>query len=868
MSTMSTRPRSKKGRFRSKKQQSKVDLFIKNNVDREKTTRGDDCSEESANDDNSEHITWRDGRRVVEFGVLIDELKAGCRFCDQPISLVDLTSELRYGLGSLLSVKCKNDHINLIPTGKRHFRAKSDSLKAREQAWEINDKLAFGIDHSGVGFKKSSELFSILNIPFPSHTTLKRCERAVGKVIEGVAKESCRDAAISEKERTDESSQKVTASFDAGWQKRGSGKSYSSLSGHAALIGKETGKVISYATRNKFCRKCDFAERNNISADDHDCRKNWTGSSKAMEPDMCVSMVTNLHKDEISVGCLEMDNDATTIAKVRSEVDPSMKKTSDKNHTMKQFANRLWDLKKQKHYKELSAKTITHIKKCFSFCLAQNSGDVSAIQSELPAIVPHLYGVHDKCSIQWCGYLKAPDTYVPKRLPYKRYLRDVHLKSDLSSILQEFAQNSEMLAHLGSSQSNESLNNTIASKAPKANFFSGSESNDYRVAAAVAQKNLGYQYISKVNERMLLSPGKVTQTMAEKTDRKRERAREVSRTVEAKRRRIQKKVDKLSEEACCETREGTTYESGVDLNNNSPDTIEIPSNVMTPTFQKVPDGKYSFVYFDLETTGLRNDSHITQIGAIVGDEKFERFVLPKKKVETGAVAVTGLSSSGTLLFKNGEPVDARGIKDSLSDFSTWIKKFPDPVLVAHNAKFDAEILCNTLIRISDVDSNFIVGFVDTLSLLREKIPGRSSYKQEELAKDLLQQQYSAHDAPSDAAALQDIVQCVCSNSDGFLKHSFSVQSVINTIQFEHMKSSNISSLYILFQKNVISKMILNKIAASGLNISHLQIAHRRDPENGIRNLLLEKVSSTGQPRVTANSRIISSISHHFQLSCS
>ncbi|KAK3096555.1 hypothetical protein FSP39_001279 [Pinctada imbricata] len=263
-----------------------------------------------------------------------------------------------------------------------------------------------------------------------------------------------------------------------------------------------------------------------------------------------------------------------------------------------------------------------------------------------------------------------------------------------------------------------------------------------------------------------------------------------------------------------------------------------------------------------------NDSHITQIGAIVGDEKFERFVLPKKKVETGAVAVTGLSSSGTLLFKNGEPVDARGIKDSLSDFSTWIKKFPDPVLVAHNAKFDAEILCNTLIRISDVDSNFIVGFVDTLSLLREKLPGRSSYKQEELAKDLLQQQYSAHDAPSDAAALQDIVQCVCSNSDGFLKHSFSVQSVINTIQFEHMKSSNISSLYILFQKNVISKMILNKIAASGLNISHLQTAHRRDPENGIRNLLSEKVSSTGQPRVTANSRIISSISHHFQLSCS
>ena len=103
---------------------------------------------------------------------------------------------------------------------------------------------------------------------------------------------------------------------------------------------------------------------------------------------------------------------------------------------------------------------------------------------------------------------------------------------------------------------------------------------------------------------MLLSPGKVTQAMAEKTDKKREKDREVARTVEAKRRRLHKKMNRLSEEACCETREGTTYESGVDLNNNNPDTIEIPSYVPTPVFQKLPDGTYSFVYFDLETTGL------------------------------------------------------------------------------------------------------------------------------------------------------------------------------------------------------------------------------------------------------------------------
>ena len=67
--------------------------------------------------------------------MLVDELKGGCRTRDEPISLVDLTSELRYGLGSLLSIKCSKGHVNLIPTGKCHFRSRSNSAKAREQTW-------------------------------------------------------------------------------------------------------------------------------------------------------------------------------------------------------------------------------------------------------------------------------------------------------------------------------------------------------------------------------------------------------------------------------------------------------------------------------------------------------------------------------------------------------------------------------------------------------------------------------------------------------------------------------------------------------------------------------------------------------------
>ena len=36
----------------------------------------------------------------------------------------------------------------------------------------------------------------------------------------------------------------------------GSGKNYSSLSGHRTLIGAKSGKIIDYETRIKHCRMC------------------------------------------------------------------------------------------------------------------------------------------------------------------------------------------------------------------------------------------------------------------------------------------------------------------------------------------------------------------------------------------------------------------------------------------------------------------------------------------------------------------------------------------------------------------------------------------------------------------------------------
>ena len=69
------------------------------------------------------------------------------------------------------------------------------------------------------------------------------------------------------------------------------------------------------------------------------------------------------------------------------------------------------------------------------------------------------------------------------------------MEEELTNVIDMYIKNAEKLAPLGSSQGNEALNNTIGSKAPKIRNYGASESNDFRVACAVSQKNLGHNYV-------------------------------------------------------------------------------------------------------------------------------------------------------------------------------------------------------------------------------------------------------------------------------------------------------------------------------------------------------------------------------------
>ena len=66
----------------------------------------------------------------------------------------------------------------------------------------------------------------------------------------------------------------------------------------------------------------------------------------------------------------------------------------------------------------------------------------------------------------------------------------------------------EKLSLINNSQRNESFNSTVGSKAPKIRFYGGIDNNDFRVASAVAQTNVGHGYISKTLEFLGIDHGR------------------------------------------------------------------------------------------------------------------------------------------------------------------------------------------------------------------------------------------------------------------------------------------------------------------------------------------------------------------------
>ncbi|XP_066016702.1 uncharacterized protein [Pocillopora verrucosa] len=222
--------------------------------------------------------------------------------------------------------------------------------------------------------------------------------------------------------------------------------------------------------------------------------------------------------------------------------------------------------------------------------------------------------IHD-CRLNWEGSSKAMEADVCVDLVKRCSLNALAFYVTkcyfcgftlLNSCGDVYASNAKKLAPLGSSQANEALNNTIGSKAPKIRHYGSCKSNNFWVACAVGQKNLGHSYVSQAFMKTQLSPGSNSLKFAKKMDKRILNLKEKQKTREYKKKRIEKKEKQLKKTKQLENREGQQYSSGMGFDGHNA-TQEIPAPPAASKMEKVLLSKdHHQIIFDLETSGRGN----------------------------------------------------------------------------------------------------------------------------------------------------------------------------------------------------------------------------------------------------------------------
>lgn len=757
-----------------------------------------------------------------------------------------------------------------------------------------------GMIHAGIGPTHVNAFLTTMDIPAVSSTMLQGRSSEAGPAIEVVAKASCTAARIAErtaeleKSSTPDEGQDVhiPVSYDMGWQKP---RGFNSLTGTGHVMGPNTGYVLDYETRNKRCAQCDSAKRRKEIAKTHDCRKNFSGSSKAMEGSVAVSLFKKALDTNTKYKTLIGDDDSTTIAWLRAEVDSEVEKQSDINHSKRALHGQLAAIKSK--HKELTQRVIDYIKKCYIYAITQNANNPVMLSAALNAIPEHMAGNHVCCCISWCGYLQRLGPNMPGVKPYqhsniKHDITSVELKADLVRIMGNFATNADKLAPQGSSQRNESLNCTIVSKTTKSRHYGGSPQNDYRVSAGIAQKNLSYSYIPKVMQTLDVSPGKFTKIHAIRKNTERARLRARSRTPAFKRRRLARKSERASHSTATEICEGVAYEAGVGFNNEEIDTTQIPEHDFCPKWVQLQSANQeNIILFDIETASSGTIVELTQLAAVkLCDESssFSQYILPTCPIAKKIEELTGLSvqrRGGKRVLCRKLPgahsqspaeVASLPINEALQRFLDWMEEIqhnnPDNskfILVGHNAQsFDVRHLMHHIVACSMLEcfKNVVLGMGDTLPYFRNVYSSSlTSFKQSSMYSALFGEDYNAHDAKADVDALRRLLgHTLATYPDAeFHLHCFTAASAQAVLEWCAKKNTRLSTLTHLFsgKDKVITKTMAQKISGSGLAYQHLKCVYQRSGEEGFIALLTAKTHN--MVRVTNRKDILKSLCDHF-----
>ncbi|XP_043286870.1 uncharacterized protein [Venturia canescens] len=626
-----------------------------------------------------------------------------------------------------------------------------------------------------------------------------------------------------------------------GWSKRGAGRSYDSLNGFGAIIGVKTGLILDYATCNRKCKKCDLGH----DSRDHDCRKNFWGSAKSMEPHVAKNLVNSskiLKSHNIEVGVLVGDDDSSTIAACRATSEHPIVKFSDINHASGGVTKELYKINNNHKCKELTKDGITYLHRCFKYAMTTNKGDSVAMARDIQCIPYHAFNDHSKCG-PWCGFHRDPENYDHTIIPGG--FHDVQLFEALKNIFDRLAANAQKFSAAASSNVNESLNASMASKAPKSRCYSLTASSDYRFASAVAQKNEGPKFIEKVLKSSSMSPGKHCQRYLKKLEKTRDETRRRMRTLEFKKRRLNLKKIRTALRHRTEDREGLTYETNCTLLDAPGENVDNNILLEDAVFEIEGELQSSIVLLDLETSGLRTDCDILQIAARCDKYTFSTYVKPRQPISASATAANGLTSCQGELMYQGLIVDSISLKQAMVNLRQWLASRVQPCYIAtHNLAFDGPRLYNAIMKsmLNDDFQKVVGGFVDTLTVIR-RLTGRKRKGECTIAGLAEWQNISAigaHNAENDVNILARILHSLNITKENLIESAKTWEEQTHIWAKDRDAKAYLTDLTPL--KNVVGEVIRKKMAYASVTINSLLNAYREAGPDRIAELMSSKIN--------------------------
>ncbi|KAH3811476.1 hypothetical protein DPMN_139886 [Dreissena polymorpha] len=305
------------------------------------------------------------------------------------------------------------------------------------------------------------------------------------------------------------------------------------------------------------------------------------------------------------------------------------------------------------------------------------------------------------------------------------------------------------------------------------------------------------------------------------------------------------------------------YQSGIGHEENV-DTEKIPDPIPKANFKPVKvNGEPTVIAFDLETTGLIEGRVLPQITQIAATElesgsEFQTYIKPTIEIGREASDITGIAMVNGEMTVNGEVVKSVPVKSGIEQFITWVSRFRNVCLIAHNGRrFDFPILVSILRKGGNLEKISTCAFIDSMSVFR-KLYSKQSLKQVDLVSTLLGETYDAHNAIADVVALGKLVQFVKLPAWDLMAHSFSPRAVSMNMDFNNAKALNLPSLSPLVSAGIFKRPTAENIAGSGLQLVHLKTLHSRGGEDAIRDVF-KMNNSEGLPRVSSNKKVLEDV---------